>query len=29
MLPLANDHRRVDMIMIFIDFLRQDSGRHA
>lgn len=27
MLPLANDHRRVDMIMIFIDFLRQDLGR--
>jgi hypothetical protein len=27
MLPLAKDHRNVDMIMIFIDFLRQDSGR--
>jgi hypothetical protein len=27
MLPLASDHRRVDMIMIFIDFLPQDSGR--
>jgi len=29
MLPLAKDHRKVDMIMIFIDFLRQGSGRKA
>jgi hypothetical protein len=29
MLPLAKDHRKVDMIMIFIDFLRQESGRKA
>jgi hypothetical protein len=26
MLPLAKDHRNVDMIMIFIDFLRQRPG---
>lgn len=26
MLPLGEDHRHVDMIMIFIDFLRQGSG---
>jgi len=26
MLPLAKDHRNVDMIMIFIDFLRQGPG---
>jgi hypothetical protein len=26
MLPLAEDHRNVDMIMIFIDFMRQSSG---
>jgi hypothetical protein len=29
MLPLAKDHRKVDMIMIFIDFMRQGSGRKA
>jgi hypothetical protein len=29
MLPLGSDHRTVDMIMIFIDFLRQDSGRRS
>ena len=29
MLPLAKDHRRVDMIMIFIDFLRQDPLRRG
>ena len=27
MLPLAKDHRNVDMIMIFIDFLRHGPGR--
>jgi hypothetical protein len=27
LLPLAKDHRNVDMIMIFIDFLRQGPGR--
>jgi hypothetical protein len=27
--PLAKDHRKVDMIMIFIDFMRQGSGRKA
>ena len=27
LLPLGRDHRTVDMIMIFIDFLRQDSRR--
>jgi hypothetical protein len=26
MLPLADDHRNVDMIMIFIDFIRQSGG---
>jgi hypothetical protein len=27
MLPLGTDHRQVDMIMIFIDFLRQPPGK--
>jgi hypothetical protein len=29
MLPLAEDHRHVDMIMIFIDFMRQGGGARS